>query len=356
MLFTPDPKFEEEYGVEQSIGFFSQTLYMFIGEALAYPVFMYNNFQNGKLKMPSRTARQLLYPVIPAAFDFVACTLQNYSNTLILASIVNILYGSQVIFTSFATMVLIKRRIYPFEWTAVIITLVALVLIGVSSIHADETVDKSTSTKVLGFFMNLIGQCVASIQTVLLEYFMSDIDPIELVGLEGIYGILAYIFTIFPYVYLIDKEDGDPRLTNGATNRCLENVINSLICLRYWPLLLLVLSYVIFKAIYNIYIVLVINETCAINYSVLSNIVTLFVWIVLLIFGTNSKFDAWAEKWNNWSWLQLFGFILTVVATSLYNRVFELKFFEYPNITTKPNNSVSPEEEPDSKKTEDASV
>lgn len=314
---------------------FSTTFFMFMAEMFAYPCYMVRNRMEGKPILPKRTLKQFLYPAVPAAFDFAACTLINYGVLWVTASVSSILYGSQVVFTAIITIILLKKKIYVFEWVAVGVMVVGLVMIACSTIEGHTLNEDITQfKKVLGVVLSLIGQLVSAAQAVLLEYYMTDVEPIELVGLEGVYGVLANIIVIGPVIYFIP---GSEKSTNK--NGSLENYLDTFIKLAQWDVLLLTIAYIVSKCVYNIYAVLVIDDTSAVNFSVLTNIVSLFVWIVGLIFGLWEDKFTWAEKWDNkWSWLQVAGYILIVLSSSMYNRVFELRFFTYPKDDTKPLN------------------
>lgn len=54
-------------------------------------------------------------------------------------------------------------------------------------------------------------QCVQAAQITFEDYFMADlhIEPLKIVGYEGVFGSLAMILVLLPLVSLVKGHDGD---------------------------------------------------------------------------------------------------------------------------------------------------
>ena len=75
---------------------------------------------------------------------------------------------------------------------------------------------------------------------------------------------------------------------------------------------------------------LVTSELTAVHRTIFEALRTFFIWIVdLIIYQIDEDFG---EDWDNWSFMQLAGFLILVVAMLIYNRVIKLPHFRYPDI------------------------
>ena len=88
---------------------------------------------------------------------------------------------------------------------------------------------------------------------------------------------------------------------------------------------------------------LVTSELTAVHRTIFEALRTFFIWIVdLIIYQIDEDFG---ENWDNWSFMQLAGFLILVCAMLIYNRVIKLPHFRYPDIDEKPEEEQKGDDE-----------
>ena len=79
-----------------------------------------------------------------------------------------------------------------------ILIFVALVEVGIVSIFLGKEDDNLVGSVAAGIFLIIIAQLFAAGLFVVEEYFLGDyyLDPFKVVGLEGMFGFLYFLFAL----------------------------------------------------------------------------------------------------------------------------------------------------------------
>jgi len=283
-----------------------------------------------KGERPPATRRQIIITAIPSFFDLFASTLMTFGLIYINVSIFQMLRGSMVIFSAILSIIFLKRRIHGYEWFAICLTIIALVCIGTAGIFIPtvgqtEETEYSASRKFLGCVLVILSQLVQAGQIVTEEFILKDINmpALQIVGWEGIWGLVMMVLIACPFAFICPGTDPSP--LGGS----LENIFDSFHQLFHSSDIGIVVAiFLVAVMLYNIFGMLVTSVSSAINRTILEAVRTLLIWIFMLICAAaNAPFG---EYWVAWSWLELGGFILLITSSLMYNAVIKLPFFEYP--------------------------
>ena len=98
-----------------------------------------------------------------------------------------------VIFSAFLSVKWLGRTLRSFHYWSIFFVLVAVILVGVAGI--EETTDDSGGDMVfIGLLFILAAQAVTAVQFICEESLMNSpettLDPVALVGFEGLWGLL----------------------------------------------------------------------------------------------------------------------------------------------------------------------
>ena len=191
---------------------------------------------------------------------------------------------------------------------AILLVIVAVILVGTAGIMVSDDDGSSFGEVILGLGFILLAQMVTAVQFIAEESLMNDkhttLDPVALVGFEGLWGlsyfvVLAPILTFTPAsseaISIIWHEDF------GDTFVMLSN--SGMLCL-------LSFGYFVAILVYNISANFVTQCLSAVIRSILEACRVMGVWAVslLLFYAFNS--NTVGESWSNWSYLELFGFLI----------------------------------------------
>ena len=94
-------------------------------------------------------------------------------------------------------------------------------------------------------------------------------------------------------------------------------------------MIVLTITYVFSIAFYNFFGLSVAKELTTVHRTFIDSVRTVVVWVVELILWPLTNHLV-GQAWNNWSWLQLGGFVLLIIGTLLYNAVFKIPGLYYP--------------------------
>lgn len=348
-----------EFSKEWSI-----TWIMFLGELLAFPTqVVYTIFVEKKKWVWSRSWRYYIFPAFPAVVDLVASTLSNYVVVWLPISIVGLFKGANIIFSGLLTWIFLKRKLYLYQWIAIILSVIGLVFVALATLLNSEASKFGSSKAVIGVVITLIVHLLSAIQFVFVERLMEvELRPMEFVGLQGFWGLFVTSFICLPIVYYIPGSSFyadppfeyriclDPAEVNPDTcnewkpgpEPKLENILDTFLMLKNNKTLCALFS--IYGAqlwLYNIVLTLVVKYCTAVGYSIVANIKTFTVWLVTLII-TECNVSGFQETWNRYQFLKLAGFVVGCFASFMNIRLFELPFLYYPPAQ---GNKVEPESE-----------
>ena len=308
---------------------FMQSILMFFG--MMFAIFIAKCWDPEKKGNQPVTKRSIVMASIPSAFDLFASTLMTFGLIYINASVFQMLRGSMVIFSAILSIIFLKKHIRAYEWTAIGITIVALIMIGVAGVYIPQVTPEeggdqySTGDKVLGSILVILSQLVQAGQIVTEEFILKDINmpALQIVGWEGIWGLVMMVLIACPFAFIVPGSDPSPLGTS------LENILDSFIQLFSSGYIALVsVIFILAVMLYNIFGMLVTSGSSAVNRTILEAVRTLLIWIFMLICAAAGA--PFGEYWDDWSWLELGGFVLLITGSLMYNAIFKLPFFEYP--------------------------
>lgn len=243
--------------------------------------------------------------------DMTGTSLMYLGLTMTYASVFQMLRGSVVIFTGILSVLFLKRRLYGFHWLGMFLVLVGAAIVGLASVLFGKSDDSKDSSKVLlGNVIIIVAQIVVAVQMVVEEKFLTGyrIPALQAVGWEGLWG-LSIICCVLVGMQFI-KVNGDP----------VEDSYDAMVQLSNSKIIIVAtLGNVCSIAGFNFFGISVTQAMSASHRMVLDSVRTIVVWAVSLAVG-----------WEDFSWLQVLGFLVLLSGTVVYNELVRVPGMEYP--------------------------
>lgn len=161
---------------------------------------------------------------LPAICDILGTTLMNAGLLLVAASIYQMTRGALVLFVGLFSVLFLKRRLYLFQWISLVGVVMGVAVVGLAGAiwpdqqkkipgggdgaHADE-VGADALLAIVGVLMIAGAQIFTATQFVLEEYLLerSTIDPIRVVGWEGIFGFSVTLLGMIVLHFAIGRTE-----------------------------------------------------------------------------------------------------------------------------------------------------
>ncbi|KAL1856542.1 hypothetical protein VTK73DRAFT_8224 [Phialemonium thermophilum] len=266
---------------------------------------------------------------LPAVCDIVGTTLMNGGLLLVAASIYQMTRGILVLFVGLLSRYFMRRRLHLFQWLSLVGVVLGVGLVGLAgAISPDKKVPDAVALVVrslllttrsssapqvdadslrvtAGVFMIACAQLFTASQFVLEEWIMekSSIEPLEMVGWEGIFGFsVTSIGMVILHLAIGRTEAGrhGPFDIVEGWNQLLGNravAISSLLIM-------------VSIGGFNFFGLSVTRSVSATSRSLIDTCRTLFIWIVSLGLG-----------WETFKVLQVVGFGMLVYFTFVFNGI-----------------------------------
>lgn len=270
---------------------------------------------------------------LPACCDITGTTLMNIGLLFVAASIYQMTRGALVLFVGLFSVIFLRRKLYLYQWSALFIVVLGVAIVGLAGaiapnsqakpeprslietsvlvlraatdhVRATAKSDEAVQT-IVGVLMIAGAQIFTAAQFVLEEWILEQyaLEPLKVVGWEGIFGFLVTVFGMIimhlaigrteqgQYGYF-DVEEGWREITHYRA--------------------VAVSSVLIMISIggFNFFGLSVTRTVSATARSTIDTCRTLFIWIVSLGLG-----------WETFKWLQILGFALLVYGTFLFNDI-----------------------------------
>ena len=284
----------------------------------------------------AKTSHAKMYFAVaaPACCDLLATSLMNIGLLYIEASVWQMIRGSMVLFSSIFCAFILKRPHYAYMWWSVLLIVLALAVVGISSVCSTGVgkAGVSQGQVIMAIFLTIGSQIIQASQIVVEDFLLHDMtaSPVLIVGLEGMWGTIITCTIFLPIIQNIGGEEG-----NGVH----EDTLDTFQMIGDNPTLLaFCILYVFFILLYNVTGMFVTNITSAVVRTILEGLRTLCIWVVQIIIcysikGTDygNKHSTLGEEWTSWSWMQLSGFLLLFTGMLLYNKILRVPFFKYPD-------------------------
>ncbi|GIQ92020.1 hypothetical protein KIPB_015544, partial [Kipferlia bialata] len=150
---------------------------------------------------------------------------------------------------------------------------------------------------------------VQASQIVCEDFLLSRIDavPLQIVGMEGLWGTVVTCLIMWPIVQMMPGEDA------GS----VENIVEDFYMLFDNPAIFgWTASYWVCILFLNWSGMVVTDELTSVHRTIFEALRTAAIWVTDLainyIFAPNS---VYGESWTSWSWIQLTGFLLLIFST-----------------------------------------
>ena len=171
--------------------------------------------KNNEDRLPLKGIKVSLL-ALPAICDICGTTLMNVGFLFVVASIYQMTRGALVLFVGLFSVAFLKRRLYLYQWLALVLVVLGVGIVGLAGALYKEN-SKSTSeaalllvkevvarTKdianspdavrtIIGIFLIAGAQIFTATQFVLEEFILEKyaLEPLKVVGWEGLFGFLV---------------------------------------------------------------------------------------------------------------------------------------------------------------------
>lgn len=142
--------------------------------------------------MHLKTSINPLLLAIPAGFDIIASTLMDIALTMVAASVYQMLRGMIIIITAGMSIMFLKRKLYRHHWSSIAVIFTGVFLVGLAALIWENK--EGSETKAFGLILLVLAQLFSGAMHVVEEKLFMDyyLDPLKVVGIEGIWGFLMY--------------------------------------------------------------------------------------------------------------------------------------------------------------------
>eukprot|EP00727_Mastigamoeba_balamuthi_P009241 m51a1_g494 hypothetical protein (434) ;mRNA; f:246101-247614 len=322
----------------------TQTLFMFIAETLVLVVFIAHKVVTWKRKGrdPEKESFLQLFPpilIVPTILDLLATGVSSIALLYIDASVWQMLTGSLIIFSTIMARVFFHRKPLPYEIIGIAVSVIGLVLVGLSSVFtslkteeggsgsSDDGGNKTSVWKIIvGIVLTIVSQLLAAGQFTLEERLLKhrNMNPAQVTGMEGFFGLVLSCFIVLPVVYFCPG-DNPGSMARGS----YDNAIDAFMQMGHnIPLLFYVLIYIAFDGIYNWLATSTEKFLSAVHYCVIDACRSIFVWAWQLIcyYRINARFG---EEWTKWSGFEVAGFVCLTVGTLFFHAIVKIPGLSY---------------------------
>lgn len=305
-----------------------QVFFMLFGMSLAIPMCHY--IKSPKiLKWKEYPKPYLLFPAFCATSGTIAVFINTVGLIRVNASIYMMIRGALSIFSSIFSVLFLKRTIHLYKWIGILLCMISLIIVGVAGTQMGNDDRFTWVDRVIGISIIFIAQIIQGAQLVFDEYMCQNcnLHPLWVVGMEGAWGVFINLVIVQPLCLIIPGSDPSP--LGGS----FESIVDSaLMIVNSWKIAIICLVSMLSICFYDIFGMTVTSTLSSVHRTIFEALRTLTVWISMLIIGIFT--DNFGEKWTEWSWLELGGFILLVYSSLVFNNVLKLPFIKYPIYNT----------------------
>jgi drug/metabolite transporter (DMT)-like permease len=312
--------------------FFFITYLMFIGETfcfLAFIIYKWKNQEDYEKAQQESNLPQInpFILAIPATCDFFGSTIMSFSLTMMAASVYQMTRGSIMIFTAVFSVIFLGTRIWRHQKFSLFIIFIGIGLVGLGTFTHQKTnsLSEETKTEVISLVMLVLAQLFSAAQFVIEEKIVKSyhVHPLQMVGWEGIWGTLLYTVLLGIFYQIECEPTNKLCYVNNEGIARLEDFVFAFAQIGHNPLLLLfTLGYVCSIATYNYLGISITKFVSSPARAVLDNGRTVIIWLFFLVVPGLPQ--NWREEFIP---LQLFGFLLLVFGTFVYNEFIEIPLF-----------------------------
>ena len=177
---------------------------------------------SGSPDTPVLRGRLIFLLALPAICDICGTTLMNVGLLLVVASIYQMTRGALVLFVGIFSVLFLRRRLHLFQWLSLLGVVLGVAIVGLAGAIYHEGKDNiknlvtiesasgsSAVLSVVGVLLIAGAQIFTATQFVLEEYLLERwaIEPIKVVGWEGIFGFVVTIFAMAVLHLFVGRTD-----------------------------------------------------------------------------------------------------------------------------------------------------
>jgi len=248
---------------------------------------------------------------IPAFFDFFGSSLMFVALTMTPASVYQMMRGFINVVTPFLSIIFLKRKQYIHHWFGVVFIVVGVCGVGAVAM-AYPTEDNSHGSVGLGILLVIIAQFFTGGLFVVEEYFLGDyyLDPMKVVGLEGMWGLSYYLLAlpIMQAVHCSSTAYCDFGYIENSSYAFYQMADNGMIIFYTFACMLSI-------AFFNVCGITTTKVASSAQRATIDTSRTLVIWVISCLLG----FEIFHYE-------SIFGFILLVFGTLVYNEILVLPF------------------------------
>ncbi|TAQ84393.1 hypothetical protein B7494_g7290 [Chlorociboria aeruginascens] len=265
---------------------------------------------------------------LPATCDICGTTLMNVGLFFVTPSIYQMTRGALVLFVGLFSVVFLKRRLYLFQWFALVTVVLGVALVGLAgAIYKDhkaapaglllirEAVALATRAArtpeavraIIGVTLIASAQIFTASQFVLEEYILEKyaLKPLKVVGWEGLFGFGVTVLGMIILHLAIGR-------TSAGRYGYFDLVEGWREITHYKSIGVSSILIMISIGGFNFFGLEVTRTVSATSRSTIDTCRTLFIWIASLLLG-----------WESFKWLQVLGFGLLIYGTFLFNNLIQ---------------------------------
>ncbi|ODO09915.1 hypothetical protein I350_02138 [Cryptococcus amylolentus CBS 6273] len=264
----------------------------------------------------------------PAFFDICGTTLMNVGLILTPVSIFQMSRGALVLWVGVMSVIFLRRHLYLYQWSALIIVTLGVCLVGLSGSLVKKAVSdpvnfvltlstapaNDPARVAVGVILILFAQIFTACQYVVEEKIMSryQVDPMKAVTLEGFFGLTTTLLAM-PFLHLF-FHDKSPYFD---IPRGWQQIISTpTVLYSCFAIMLSIGSF-------NFFGLSVTSSVSATTRSTVDTCRTLGIWVVSLALG-------WEALVWPFSLLQVTGFAMLVYGTFVFNGLIRPIIFPPP--------------------------
>ena len=263
--------------------------------------------------------RDLLRISVPGLSDACAQIMTLIGTKYLPVSLLMVLKGSRVVFSAMLSVIMLRRKLFPYQWVSVALCMTGLVVASLSSFISNF---EAKSGLIIGIAMVLAAEAFRSVRMASEEQLLKKYKYNEffIIGIEGVYGFIVSIVTLVVVNSI-----------SGSDNGSLESLENTIHMVDRSTIVVVILALLPIW-INGMYLsgVFVTKLLSAVYNALITVLTVAVVWGLELIlwYSTGHLYGA---PWNNASYIQLAGFMIILLATLLYDRTLKIPaLFNYP--------------------------
>lgn len=247
----------------------------------------------------------------PSLFDLFATACGTTGLLYTTVSVYQMLRGAQLVFTALLSIIFLNRRLTRLNYAGISLCMFGIVFVGLANVWGEDGA-KSKKDTFFGIMVILAGQVLQASQVVLEEHLLQNLSmsSVRVVAWEGVFGSAHCLLWVFPIIFMLPGMDGGH----------LEDPYDAFYMLFHsWAIVAVIIADMLLMLAYNVCGMEVTNNLSAVSRVIIETLRTLFVWLCDLILFYLISGGRLGEPWTPYSFLQAFGFCLTVAGTVCYN-------------------------------------